>query len=208
MINSTTQVLPKVYFNDQNPVDFLTADTVVTFTVNMTNAVGTDSHAFDPVNDHVYINGIPTFVGWDGLSLAGFELTNNPVGSKLYSLPILIPKGTALQQTYKYSINGADNEAAGGNNHVRFIRQAGTYSMPLDTFGVPVTEPSFGNLKVGAAAAGNVLISWLGRPGVSLQSRTSLTSGAWLDNPATDGLSSTNWPVSGGAQFFRLVKPN
>ena len=208
VVNSTTQVLPKVYFNDQNPVDFLTADTLVTFTVNMTNAVGTDTHAFDSANDHVYINGIPIFVSWDSLSLAGFELTNNPVGSKLYTLPILVAKGSPLQQTYKFSINGADNEAASGVNHIRSIRQTGTYTMPMDTFGVPVTEPAFGNLKVGSPAAGHVLISWLGRPGVSLQSRASLTSGSWLDVSGTDGLSSTNLPVTGDAQFFRLVKPN
>ena len=180
---------------------------MVTFTVNMTNAVGTDAHAFDPTMDLVYINGIPIFTSWDSISLASFELTNNPVGSKLYSLPLLVPKNSPIQLTYKYSINGSDNEAAANNNHVRYIRQVGSYTMPLDTFGTMTTEPSFGNLKAGPASAGHVLISWLGRPGVHLQGRSSLSTGSWQDYPATDGLSSTNWPVSDSSTFFRLIRP-
>ncbi len=201
-----TQVLPKVYFNNQSPSDFLSAETLVTFTVNMTNAVGTDSHAFDPsAGDKVYLNGIPSFVGWDPTSLAPFELTNNPVGSRLYTLPLLRPKGSPIQVTYKYSINGGDNEAGTGQNHVRYIRAVGTYTMPMDTFGNQYVEPSFGNLQASPSTAGHVLISWLGRPGVNLQTSTDLTR--WLDHPETDGLSSTNWPSSGGPLFFRLIKP-
>jgi hypothetical protein len=207
VIAGNTHILPVAFFNDELPGDFLTADTLVTFSVNMTNAVGTDAHAFDPLNDQVFINGIPIFVGWDSGSLATWQLTNNPVGSKLYSLPILVPKGSRVQQTYKYSINGPDNEAGQNANHVRYIRQTGAYVMPLDTFGNQFVEPSFGNLRAGAAAAGHVPLSWLGRPGVRLQSRSSLSSGAWADVPGTDGLSSTNYPISGSTQFFRLIKP-
>src|SRR5262249_10511676 len=48
IVGGTSQTLPRVYFNNESPNDYLTADTVVTFSVNMTNAVGTDSHVFDP----------------------------------------------------------------------------------------------------------------------------------------------------------------
>ena len=207
VVAGNTHVLPVASFNDEVIGDFLPADTLVTFTISMTNAVGTDSHAFDPANDHVYVNGIPIFVSWDSVSLSGFELTNNPVGSKLYSLTILIPQFSPVRTSYKYSINGTDNEAGNGVNHIRYIRQTGTYSLPLDTFGTMTAEISFGNFKAGPAVAGHVPLSWLGRPGVHLQSRTSLSTGSWVDVPGTDGLSATNYPISGAIQFFRLIKP-
>src|SRR5207237_1098061 len=42
VINATTQVLPAVFFSNIDPTDLLPADTLVTFSVNMTNAAGTD----------------------------------------------------------------------------------------------------------------------------------------------------------------------
>src|SRR6185369_9699665 len=97
-------------------------------------------------------------------------LTNNPAGSGIYSIDVLIPKGSPLQQTYKFGIsdgvNPIDNEAPSGNNHLRYIRGAGTYVMPLDTFGRQLAEPSFGDLQCSQASPGHVLVSWLGRLGV------------------------------------------
>jgi hypothetical protein len=215
--NATSQTLPPVYFSDINPNDLLPVDTLVTFSVNMTNAVGTDSHAFDPALDTVHINGVPSAFGtWD-TSLP--QLTNNPVGSRLYSVQILVPKGSPIQQTYKYGINGADNEAGGGSNHVRFIRRTGTYTMALDTFGNQYVEPSFGQLRIGAASGGTVPVSWLGRPGVHLQTKASLAAGPWADLVNTDGstwangfastngfVSVTNYPTTAASTFLRLIK--
>jgi hypothetical protein len=110
-------------------------------------------------------------------------------------------------QTYKYGINGADNEAAVNSNHMRPIRTTGTYVMPLDQFANQFAEPSFGNLQASHTAPGHALISWLGRPGVHLQTRTNLTTSLWVDHMETDGLSATNWPVGSGNLFFRLIKP-
>jgi hypothetical protein len=204
--NPTPHILAPVYFSNVDPSDLLPAETTVTFRVSMTNAVGTDSHAFDPGADSVSLNGVPSFGTWDVSLLP--QLTNNPVGSKVYSVDVLLAKGSPVQQTYKYGINGNDNEAPQGNNHVRYVRTTGTYVMPLDTFGTMVVEPSFGNLQASVSATpGHVLISWLGRPGVSLQTKTSLSGGSWVDHPETDGLSSTNWPSGGSVLFFRLVKP-
>jgi hypothetical protein len=97
----------------------------------------------------------------------------------------------------------------------------------VDTFtNQPYVEPFFSsvntagaNLTVGPAVAGKVPVMWLGRPGAHLQSKGSLSSGVWLDIPATDGtnwtagssttngfMSLTNWPSS-GSTFFRLIKP-
>ena len=204
--NTNLQILPVVFFDNINPSSLLPADTVVTFSVNMTNAVGTDAHAFDPATDSVYVNGLPagTFATWDTFLP---QLTNNPVGSRIYTLDYPMLKGSPVRQTYKYSINGFDNEAAAGSNHVRYVRSTGTYAMPLDKFGNQLVEASFGDLKAAHGTPGHVLISWLGRPGVHLQSRTNLVSGSWVDHLETDGLSATNWPTGSGGLFFRLIGP-
>ena len=76
---------------------------------------------------------------------APYELTNGTSGDKLYSTTLLIPRGNPLQMMYKFSINGADNELAAYVNHVRYIRNVGSYTLPLDTFGTPVTEPQLGS---------------------------------------------------------------
>jgi hypothetical protein len=203
--NPTPHILAPVYFSDIDPSSLLPVDTTVTFSVSMTNAVGTDSHVFDPSVDSVYLNGVPSFGAWD-TSLP--QLTNYPAGSKVYSIDMLLAKGSPVQQTYKYGINGNDDEAPQNANHVRDVRTTGTYVMPLDTFGNMVVEPSFGNLQASySTTPGHVLISWLGRSGVFLQTKTSLSAGLWMDHPETDGMSSTNWPSGGGPLFFRLVQP-
>jgi len=213
VVSGTAQTLPLVYFSNLTPGDLLPADTTVTFRVNMTNAVGTDAHSFDSSSDGVYINGIIinnnnySFTSWDTFLP---QLVNNPVGSQIYTLDVLIPKGCPVQLNYKYGINGVDDEAGANVNHVRYIRSVGTYVLPLDKFGnqLAENEPSFGNLKATASTAGHAMISWLGRPGVHLQTRASLSTGSWVDHPETDALSSTNWPTGGGTLFFRLIKPN
>ena len=208
-------VLPVVFFSDLNVDDLLPVDTLVTFSVSMTNAVGTDSQVFNPTTDGVYLNG--DFMGqlsggsagwltWTEGNLTPYELTNiSP--SLIYSITLGIPKGNSLALTYKYSINGVDNEAPSGSNHVRYIRTLGQYVLPLDQFGNQYAEPSFGNLKASPSTPGHVLVSWLGRPGVHLQTLSSLSSAVWQDHTETDGLMSTNWPAASGSLFFRLIKP-
>jgi hypothetical protein len=79
--------------------------------------------------------------------------------------------------------------------------------MPLDIFGNPVVESAVGNLQTSRPSANHILLTWLGGAGVHLQTSSGLNSGVWVDHPETMGLSSTNWPVSGPALFFRLIKP-
>jgi hypothetical protein len=78
--------------------------------------------------------------------------------------------------------------------------------LPEDKFGSMVQESAIGDLAIGSRSAGNVPISWLGLPGVSLQTMTNLTSGTWLELPNTYGQNSTNYPVGTGASFFRLIQ--
>lgn len=222
VVAGTSQVLPLVFFSNIDPSDLLPADTVVTFSVSMTNAVGTDAHVFDPAFDLVFINGVPGgFAGWSaGLPL----LTNNPVGSEIFSIDLTVPKGSPVGQIYKYSINGTDNEGPSGANHTRYIRltSSGAYVMPMDVFSAsPPVEPSFGNLTAAKGTAGHAAISFLGRPGVHLQGAASLnppvvwqaylqTDGAnWTGatTASTNGLVTvTNFPAASGKSFFRLIK--
>jgi hypothetical protein len=222
LVSGTSQVLPVVFFNNVDPANLLPEDTLVTFTINMTNAVGTDAHVFNPSTDQVYING-DFYNNWNGgVWDTGLpQLTNNPVGSGLYSIQLLVPKGNSVSLTYKFSINGPDNEAPSGQNHFRYVRTAGAYTLPLDKFGNQYAEPySFGELAAGTASAGRVQVSWLGRPGVYLQTKADLSSGAWQTLLNTDGsgwsnglmstngfVSVTNYPTSAGKTFFRLINP-
>jgi hypothetical protein len=202
--------LPAVYFNDALPLDILNVDTTVTFSVSMTNAVGTDTHFFDGSQDLVFING--DFSGWQAwspiaLTSAGLTLANDPPGSGIYTFTKTFTQGSPRAVTYKYSINGADNEAGFGQNHFRYIRSTnGVYNMPLDVFQNMVVEAKVGALSIGAPAGGSVPVTWQGYPSVRLQSATSL-NGPWTDVANTDTQNSASLPISGGAQFFRLKKP-
>jgi len=165
---------------------------------------------------------------------AGYQLYETPAGSGIYSNTIMINAGTPVGFSYKYGIgrNGdpgpTDDEAGINTNHFRVVRSTAVnpYPMPQDKFGTMYSEPFFnpystsgGNLKVGAAVAGKVPVTWLGRPGGMLQVKDELSAGAWVTISATDGtnwnigyystnglVSQTNWPTS-SHQFFRLVKP-
>jgi hypothetical protein len=113
--------------------------------------------------------------------------------------------------TYKYSIAedgyyAADNESGFEQNHVRYIRNTGSCVFPLDTFGNQYVEPLVGSLNIGSPASGHVNVSWNGHIGIHLQTSTNLLTG-WTDLPATETFSSTNYPMSVGNTFFRLVKP-
>ena len=201
--------LPVIFFNNVLVSDLLNMDTLVTFSVSMTNAVGTDAHVWNGGADTVYING--DFTGWqpwNPIGLSGLNCTNNPPGTEVYSYTTNFLKGRPRSVKYKYAINGADDEAPANQDHFRYIRSTnGFYQMPLDTFGNQYGEPRFGNLSVGRRSGNIIPVTWLGYPGVHLQSRSNLISGSWQDLNATDSQSSTNWPVGGGVQFFRLVQP-
>jgi len=202
--------LPAVYFNDALPLDILNVDTTVTFSLSMTNAVGTDAHVFDPNNDIVFING--DFSGWQSwnpvtLIGAGLNLVNNPPGSGVYTFTKTFAQGSPRAVTYKYSINGVDDEAGFGQNHFRYIRSTnGVYNMPLDVFTSMVGEAKVGGLVIGKPSGGSVPVSWLGYPSVRLQSASDI-NGPWTDVSNTDTQSGVSLPVGSGVKYFRLKKP-
>jgi hypothetical protein len=208
-LGSAAQVLPTVYFNDLATSDLLSEDTSVTFRVNMTNAQAIawstyPAFSFDPQSHSVYLNG--NFLNWWSWSVASpnedYKLTQVP-GTQVYSITLVRPKGSPLGLSYKFSINGGDNEAAQDQNHYRYIRDTGAYTMPLDTFGVQYVEPSSGQLTIDVSSPGYVLIQWLGRPGISLESAPSVT-GPWADVPGTEGESSKSAAIEGSQRYYRL----
>ena len=212
--------IPAVYFNDATLNDYLTSPMAVTFAVDMNGAVGTDTTPWTE-GTPVFVNG-PwlSWLNWTPIALSSRELVE--VGtSGIFTNTFTFPAGFVSSVTYKYSIGGTDNEAGGNKNRFRVIRTTGTgaYSFAQDTFGTQHVEPSFGQLGIAPAPAGKVQLSWLGRPGCKLQTSSSLTSGAWLSLPQTDGtqwtsgvgspnglLSVTNIPAGSGSLFFRLIK--
>lgn len=221
-------VLPAVYFGDTATNDILSTGVMVTFSVNMAGRSSISNVLFDPsVHTPPYINGnflTNSWIGtWNPITLANNVMTESPSGSTNYVFSYLVPAGNLVRVQYKYGFDDGtsyDNEAPSGQDHVRYIRTTatGSYTMPQDTFGIQYGEPSFGELSAGPASGGTVPISWLGRPGVHLQSSTDLAGGAWTDHIQTDGtnwsigasstnglVGSTNWPSSGN-QFFRLIK--
>jgi hypothetical protein len=209
--NLTSTNIPPVYFNDALPTDLLNVDTLVTFSVSMTNAVGYTNgileHVFDPNSDYVFINGDFTgWLAWNPISLAPYQLANNPVGSEVYTYSQTFPQGHSRSVTYKYSINGVDDEAGYAQNHFRYIRSTtGICNLPLDTFGTQYSEPKVGGLAIGSPSGGSIPITWLSYPNVHLQSSSDLMN--WQDVPNTTGASSINWTMGSSNQFFRLIQP-
>jgi hypothetical protein len=245
-VNNSTVVLPVVYYGDVQPGNNFPVPTLVTFNVNMTNAVtGTNAanptpYAFNPSTDRVYINGVNYFApttantvnigagtvayGGDATNTAilPFLMTNNPPGSEIYSLQVLVPAGYPVRTaSYRYSINGTNNEgisngitnglpSTGATIHRRIIRGLGAVQMPLDTFGNLLNEStSIGTLTAGPGSGGNVPITWPARHGVILQVTTNLqgTNTVWTPLYNTDGIGTTNYPLTGPKQFFELVQP-
>jgi hypothetical protein len=203
--------------------DYLPADTLVTFTVSMTNAQSyagfTPQITFDKGTMTVAVNGnwVPWW-SWTTPAPTELLLTNGTGGDRIYSQTVLIPKGKPVQLVYKYGIDDGlgdsrNNEAPDGSDRIRYIRKTGSYTLPMDTFGTQTVENSFGSLSVGKASGGYSPISWLGRPGVFLQTASTLKNPNWVTHyepiasVSPSGIYSTNYPTTTGATFFRLVKP-
>jgi hypothetical protein len=205
-----------VYFNNVSPSDVLAQDTLVTFQVNMTNAValGTPPVPFDPSTQAVYINGafVPWWA-WHSLPAAylmyddGSTDGDAKAGDLIYTWQQLFTKGSPARVEYKYGIDSSDNEAGFNVNHVRYINShTGTYVMPLDTFGSMYQEPVVGTLSI-SRQPGQVTLTWNGRPGIHLQSVDSLTNPSWQDVADSDGLSAKTVQVGTNNAYYRLVKP-
>ena len=226
-VTSDGQVLPLVYYNDNSIYDLVTSPIAVKFAIYMPDQTPlANGGVFTKGVDNVAING--DFLGWWGWGVNAAPASDIMVevgSSDVYTNTLIIPKGNSIFLTYKYGVDGLDNENGFATNHVRLIRAyPPNYTMPQDVFswsvlqpgnGNPyplkglaatnIVEPDFGYLVIGSPAAGKFPITWLGRPGVLLQNSSSL-SAIWNDNTLSDATQATNWPNAGGNQFFRLKK--
>jgi len=226
-ITNVTQVLPLVYYNDASTSDLVLSDTAVSFSVYMPDGTAlANGGTFTKGVDNIAING--DFLGWWGWGVNAAPVNTLMTESDIpdvYTNTLIVTAGNNLNLTYKYGVDGLDNENGFGTNHIRYIRSYGpTFTMPQDTWswlivppGTPypnpgitstnIVEPSFGYLTIGTANSDGFLpINWLGRPAVVLQSQPSLTGGAWTDVPGTDAAQLKYWSKNGTNQFFRLKK--
>jgi hypothetical protein len=227
VITQQNTVLPVLSYDDLGLGDLTLSNITVNFSVLVTNGTP-DNTGYDFVKgtDEVFING--AWLNWPAWGYNNLPASQQMIEvgtSDVYTNTFVINRGTSIHMTYKYSFDGVDDENGVGTNHIREIRTYGpTYTFPQDVWsltvlqpgngnpyplaGLAVTnivEPDFGNLKIGALSAGQLPITWLGRPAVLLQNAPSL-NGAWNTLGGTDGTQSTNWPATGPVQFFRLIK--
>lgn len=225
-IDSSSQVLPLVYYNDNSIYDLVQSPITVQFSVYVPDqAPLANGGTFTKGVDIIAINGDwwPWW-GWGVYAQPANAVMVEVGTSDIYTNSFVIPKGNSLTINYKYSVDGLDDENGFNTNHVREIRSYGpTYVFPQDTWsyivcppGTPypnpgisstnIVEPDFGYLAIQPPSSGKLPITWLGRPGVLLQNSASLSGGTWNANNGTDGTQATNWPNAGNNQFFRLLK--
>ena len=135
-----------------------------------------------------------------------------------------------MRLTYKYGIDDGtdnlDNEASFGINHVRYIRQTGAYTMPLDTFGVMAQEsaplPMQPRVVAGPLVSnGQFVVRFSGSPGFTytVEATDDLGTPPWskktnLTAPTTDqgfGVGVFQFSESIGTattRFYRTVYPS
>jgi len=227
-ITNANQVLSVIKYDDKSVYDLVLHDTWVTFSLYLPDQTALDPSpgVFTKGSDIHYVNG--AWLGWPAWGVGNLpsDQALTEVGtSDVYTNSLLVPKGSSIYITYKYSVDGVDNENGSGINHIREIRTYATnYAFPQDvwSWSLPgngalsttpgltstnIVEPDFGYLVITGTPHVPVLpITWLGRPGVVLQNVSSLNGGSWNSNAGTDGTQSTNWPNTGSSQFFRLMK--
>lgn len=217
-----SQVIPIRHFNDSASEAILTGDTEITITVDMNNALTIDGAAFNPGTDRVYINGEFAGFNWWGWPFPpeGFELLDDGsdeagdtvAGDGLYSITFRAFGGQSREVEYKFSINGEDNEAGFQENHFRYIRETGSYSLPVDRFGAAVREPeilpsSLGPISISRPLNGVVTVRWENRDAI-LQHSQSLSPGSWKTVPGSQGAEEINFPVTEiPRNYFRLATP-
>jgi hypothetical protein len=243
-VTNATQVLPLVFYNDESTSDLLLSPTWVTFALYCPD--GTLDNGGSPFvkgSDHLFVNGtffdananvVPVGTGsywtWNTIPYPGgdgpasCELFESAIPD-VYTNSFLLPAGSGISLTYKYSQDGFDDENGFQTNHVRYVRSIipAPYSFPQDAWswtvcppGTPypnpgisstnIVEPSFGFLTIGSPDVDHIIpLKWLGRQAVVVQYTSSL-NGGWITDDATDGHQAAGWPNAGGSTFFRLMK--
>jgi len=114
--SSPTQVLDAVYFNNQDPADYLTQEVTVTFNLDVSDSVNAGT-----VFNAIGINGNTAPLDWD------FGAMNNPLtnaGNNIWTVDIIFPEGSYRYLEFKFAHDGYDWEAGFGENHLVTINDA------------------------------------------------------------------------------------
>ena len=216
------KVLPARYFSDLGPDSNLTEDTEIVISVDMKKALTLNGGLFNLETERVHINGeFAGFTWWEWpFPSDGFELLDDGsaksgdavAGDGIYSIKFQALAGQSKKVEYKFSINGEDNEAVFQDNHIRYIRQTGNYSLPVDQFGDMVHEPDIlpsdlGAITIDGPTNGMVTISWENTDAI-LQNSTSLTPDSWQNVPGSQGISEMVFSATEIlGNYFRLATP-
>ena len=170
------------FFNDASADDFLIADVTVIFSVDVSSVrKALDAGAtVSPVQNHggpiksfseitsVGVTG--AFAGWNWTQFTPENLLvddgtgfDSVAGDSIFTGSYLIAAGSSRNVTYKFSLNGYDNEGGFGNDHVVFITSDDPeFRLPVDCYGslntdtrLPfgVVEGAFGCGPLGSAFA-------------------------------------------------------
>ncbi|RLC49077.1 MAG: hypothetical protein DRZ79_06470, partial [Candidatus Cloacimonadota bacterium] len=114
--SSPTQILEVVYFNNQNPADYLSQGVTVTFNLDVSDSVNAGA-----VFNTIGINGNVAPLDWD------FDAMNNPlsnIGNNIWTVDITFPEGSYRYLEFKFAHDGYDWEAGFGENHLVSIDDA------------------------------------------------------------------------------------
>jgi hypothetical protein len=198
------QLLPILFFSDSpySPV----ATNAVTFQVDMTGKIL--NQEFDPAAGTVEVRG--DFNGWGDINAGGTQIlcTNDPtaLNTNVYRAVVSITDGVGASRQYKFwsSITANGGWETLANNRVLQLVSGTTQTLPLVYF--DNVTPNAGTLTI-AVIGSDIQLDWAGHPGVRIQSNTSVSGGTWVDDLATDGLSSVIYPLGTTPKYYRLRYP-
>ncbi|HWC58127.1 MAG TPA: hypothetical protein VHC44_00430 [Verrucomicrobiae bacterium] len=150
-------------------------------------------------NWYISASPLPVPTASDSGTYATYTLAFNPAASNWKNLTIAT-SGGLIGSTAGSNLNGI---MTGAGLVFVTIGTGGTFN--FDNFGI--TGIGLGGINTGMLTNGNLNLSWVGNPAVSLQSSTNLNNNAsWQDVPNTSGLYSWPAPLNGPVRFYRLIQ--
>ena len=127
-------------------------------------------------------------------------LTNSTAEPLIYSGTVNIKTSAGSIVPFKFVANDGTWET--GDNRT-FTLQGPTQALPTLFFN---NQTGLGTLSISRPSPTEVQVTWTANATVRLQTAANIT-GVWQDVAASEGVTSMNFPIAGGTQFFRLVSP-
>ena len=150
-------------------------------------------------NWYISASPLPVPTATDSGTYATYTLAFNPAAANWKNLTIAT-SGGLVGSTASTNLNGIMTGAG-----LVFVTIGTGGNFNFDNFGIIGT--GLGGINTGPLTNGNINLSWVGNPAVSLQSSTNLSNNAsWQDVPNTSGLYSSPASLNGPMQFYRLIQ--